>query len=335
MAIEQLLSEAQKGRLDHEDWNEAFYEIFLSPDFSNERLLEIATQAGSGLEPSGARAWMNQLLECALYGTQERPDRLALCQQLLREGLADFDHPRRWEDFGGLLHLACEGASLEALRWVAARDPECAHRPGGLHGLTPFHCLCNRTPNDSDEITIPIARFLITLGLHPDARTLDQRNALYRCVSPGLAGELIRLGSNPWMVDAQGLSLLGYWLEMGLHEQALMVFKTRPGSINQPLSMSSDSAFSRSATRLSTPRHGSYMERPLFILAGSPFFLSHPDFPAALSALVRAGADALSRDRLGRSLIEACPHPAARSLYERALLESTASDAQGRSGRRL
>ena len=304
------------GALHPCDWARPLWEMVENPSFGPRDLLRACEMAQAGLDEPQRRLWMENLLEFSLWATGSIPQRLDLCQHLVGEGLAPFSSARRWADFGGLLHIACEAGSLQAIEWALAREPLAATRPGGKLGIGALHSLALNV----GEGAARAATLLIAAGADPRHRSRDGRCALFRCAgNPQLSRALIQAGADPLAPDLQGYCALGLWLEWGDIDSAAAAFDAGV-DLQAPLPWGS---CSRSPA--------SRLDRPLFIAACSPSLAGGWGGDArrhALDALAGLGADPLALDASGRTLFERSQLPQALALMEEAALRAQGKSAQ-------
>jgi ankyrin repeat protein len=301
-----------QGALAPQDWTQQLLAMVEDCAVDNRDLLAVCQMASRGLDARGREQWMDHLIEFSLWETGSQPERLALCDHLVRSGLARVSSPARWSSFGGLVHIACEAGSIDALQWALEREPGAVRRPGGLLGIGPFHALAMRGDRSMAQAAAPL---LVAAGADPDARSRDGRSALFRaCGNAPLVEFLLGAGSDPMALDTQGFCALGYWLELGDWDSAALALHGADPDAFLPWG----SAQPRS---LDAPR----LDRPLFIAACSPA-LSH-DWGAAprqacVAGLAALGADPLALDARGKTLWERSNLFQALSLMERASLAS-------------
>lgn len=318
------------GALLVEDWCEGFLALISDPEASNRDVLAATRAAGRSLAPSERQRWLDDLVEFALWESGRQPGRLALCDHVVRSGLAPFDPPWRWRSgpVGGLLHIACEGASYEGVLWALRRGPRTILRRGGSLGVSVAHTLANRSRG---EEAARIWGLLRAHGARADALTDDGRSALFRCDDPELASELMRGGADPWLTDARGFAAGSFWLESGNWDCARLAFEAAPWRLDAPIPWGEISS-ARSA-------RPPLFDRPLFVAACSPALRmargragsSQTDI---LEELVRMGADPLALDSEGRSLHQRSANPVALALQERSALAAAARKPRRRSARR-
>lgn len=309
-----LLSEAcAEGALDPDDWCDCLLAMVSDPRVKNRDLLIATERASRGLERADSQLWMDNLLEFSLWHTGSLPERLDLCDYLYREGNARLDSSKRWSSHGGLLHVACEGASYSGISWALERDPGAVFRRGGRLGLTAIHALCAR---DTLVGSLEGLELLMRHGADPNAISCDGRTALFRCSMTPLALRLMALGADPWLLDTDGFGVVGLWLELGLAECAETAFRSRRSELG-----SAHPWGSLSLSKGSTPRR----DPALFIPACSAHLRGEraiAERDECMRALVALGADPLGLDGSGRTLFERAPSAFTLSLMERAQLNS-------------
>lgn len=301
------------GDLNADDWCDSLIEFVSDPTISNQGLVEACSAACRGLDAPARLEWMDNLIEFSLWESGKRSDRLSLCDYAVREGLAPFDSPRRWRFFGGLLHVACEGASIDGVRWALEHQPGAAMRRGGGLGVWVVHALCNRGPSPD---AVEIWEMLSAHGARADLATGDGQNALFRCEDSALAARLMLDGADPWAPDLGGFTAVGRWLETAQWPCVEAAFAARPADLERLTGWGEFSGRDRSGPA----RH----DRPLFIAACSRVLRGQASAEArdrALSMLVALGADPLARDEMGRSLFERSGLLIGLSLQEHTELE--------------
>jgi hypothetical protein len=295
MSTPHLSDVCSAGQLDPDDWCDALIAMVSNSNASNQDLLRATYCARQGLSDDLRQTWMDNLLEFSLWETGSNPERLALCDYMVREGLACVHNAKRWRNFGGLLHVACEAASFEGIRWALEREPHAARRVGERHGLSVFHALCSR---EDDDDSCDVADMLAQHGAFANARTVDGRNALFRCSCPALARKLIELGADPWPYDSQGYGPMGRWLELGLWECASPALAAKREAIDE------FHPWGSLAMRDGRPP---MFDRPLFIVASSRSLKGAAGSllrSRALHALADLGANPLLPDRQGLTLYQ-------------------------------
>ena len=305
------------GVLQVEDWCEGFLALISDPAASNRDVLAAAQAAGRALGYNDRQRWLDDLVEFTLWESGLQPHRLDLCDYVVRLGLAQFDPPWRWRSgpVGGLLHIACEGASYEGVLWALQRSPGSILRRGGSSKVSVAHTLANRGRGENAG---RIWRLLADHGARADALSEDGRTALFRCYDPELASALMHAGADPWRPDALGFVAASFWLESGNWDCARLAFALHPEKINTRIPWGTFVA-----KRYATPP---CLDLPLFIVACSSTICM--DSPRAgltqreiLDEMVDMGADARALDHEGLSLYERSGNPVALALQERCELD--------------
>lgn len=327
MATLPLDAYCSAGELSPDDWIDSLIVMVADPTASNRDLLSATLSARRGLPEPEQRQWMDNLLEFALWETGRIPQRLDLCDFMIREGHAQVHSDLRWRNFGGIVHVACEAGSIEAIRWAIERAPSCIPRLGGRFGLTTLHALCLQ---ENESTLLQGIELLRQAGAVADAPTFDGRNCLFRCASPNAARLLIEHGANPWLRDAEGYTAFGYWLELGFYEcaaTALRLFPEQRDAMQVWGSLLGE--------RGDPPR----FDPPLFVLGASRVFRrdeGHGALSDALNCLISAGCDPMIRDGSNKTLVERFGSPAILATYERrALLDQPLCPCEEASPKRL
>jgi len=306
-----LAAYCSSGELSADDWTDSLMVMVADSSASNHDLLSATLSACRGLSESEQLQWMDNLLEFSLWETGRVPERLSLCDYMIREGHAQIHSDLRWRNFGGIVHVACEAGSIEAIRWAIERAPSCVQRPGGRFGLTTLHALCLQ---ENESTLLEGIDLLIQAGAMADSPTFDGRNCLFRCSSPLAAKFLMAHGADPWRKDVDGYTAFGYWLELGFYECACAALRLFPHQCDAMQAWGS-----LLGERGDPPRY----DPPLFVLGASRLF-RRPDgqrnLSTAFNSLVSAGCDPLTRDGSNKSLTERFSDPAILAAYERSVL---------------
>ena len=315
MKTHSLLEACSSGSLHPEDWCDQLIDMVSDPNVSNQELFIATRLASRGCIAHDRTAWMDNLLEFSLWETGHISSRLDLCDYLVREGHALFDSPQRWNHYGGLLHVACEAASLDGICWALNHNPGAAKRSGGRLRIGVYHALCF---NENTNTALAAIDILNTAGADASHCSRDGRNALFRCTDSLISSRLIELGADPWSLDQDGYNPVGAWLETGYTECAIPAFKIRPHSINDFIPWGS---INLGVRRLETP----LMDRPLFIATTAPCLQGQQSIlqnfrSNALNLLTELGANPLLLDANGLTLFERSKCPASFSHMEKSRL---------------
>ena len=212
------------------------------PDISNRDLLAATALSSRGLPQQQALAWTDNLIEFSLSETGRIPERLGLCSYLVSIGAGRIASPQRWRSFGGLLHIACEAGSIDAIEWALLREPLAINRPGGSFQTSPFHAL---QMNESESVALAAATLLAAAGCDINARSVDGQTALFRCFLEPLAELMLDLGADPHLLDANGFSPFGLWIEVGLARPVRKLIGSRPRLADAPTPWGSMEAYGR------------------------------------------------------------------------------------------
>jgi hypothetical protein len=230
---------------------------------------------------------------------------------MARSGIARIASPKRWSNYGGLLHVACEGGNMESIAWAFEREPAALHRRGGRFQLPSLHALCL---NPSTPTAIEAFGFLTRHGASPSELSNDGRSALFRCGDPALSALFLAAGANPWLEDEDGFAPFGFWLELGYWRSALLALEREPLHANEFQPWGS----------FSNGRGAPLHDRPLFILAASRGLADPVDKREriqALSAFIALGCDPSLLDRQGRGLHQRARGSEWLSLVETSILD--------------
>lgn len=327
MSTPSLDAYCSAGELSPDDWTDSLIVMVSDPAASNRDLLSATLCARRGLPECEQRQWMDNLLEFALWETGRIPQRLDLCDFMIREGHAHAHSQLRWRNFGGIVHVACEAGSIDAIRWAIERAPSCIPRPGGRFGLTTLHALCLQ---ENESTLLEGIELLRRAGAVANAPTFDGRNCLFRCASADAAAKLIEHGADPWRRDADGYTAFGYWLELGFYECAAIALRLFPEQRDAMQAWGS-----LLGERGAPPR----FDPPLFVLGASRVFRrdeGHRALNDALNCLIASGCNPLTLDGSNKTLAERFGSPAILAAYERcALLELPSRLGEETSSKRL
>lgn len=277
-----------------------------NPQWRNEDLLTYTLRRANRCSAEGRATWMAYLLENCIWHTHTLPHRLHLCKEIIQTGLADFHYEPAWDGFGGLLHIAAEAGSLEALQWAYEQAPADLFRSGGSFRLTPLHCAALR---DDEESSVIIEK-LLAWGVDPHALTRDGRSALFRARIPQNAALLMKAGVNPLQDDYEGFSALGFWLEMGLWPLAKLYYQEHldaSNALRMPLKYGS----------LHLHRYYTQSDLPASIYAQNIHTREHDGYVDHLLDMLHLGARFDVPGAGGKSTLDHIKDASVRALLER------------------